>query len=403
VQVAQFIHRYPPALGGAEQWIARLSRGLTAQGDRVTVRTTTALDLSALWKKGHTETLPGDRIEQGILVKRFRPICRFPGRKYLLKPLSLLGEYGQLWFEPVNPIVPAMWRDVLSDPSPCDVVHVAAFPFGYIAACAERLAKRHKAPLVITPFLHLGTSQTARDYTPPALCRLLREANRVLVQTPTELEAVAQLGVERKRIVLQGLGVDPAECTGGHRQQARQRWGIPEEAIVVGHLANQSREKGTLDLLAAHQANPNFHLLLAGPLMPDFQRHWQASPLRPGLTQLGPLDDQEKKDFFAAIDLFAMPSLTDSFGLVFLEAWANGLPVIGYRAGGVADVIRHEKDGLLVDYDPANQGRLNEAMQRLVSNATLRTEYGQAGRDRLPIDFRWEEKIAIARETMRSI
>lgn len=401
MHVAQFIHRYPPALGGAEQWIARLSRGLSARGDQVTVRTTTALDLSALWRKGHAGTLPGDRIEEGILVKRFRPVCRFPGRKYLLKPLSLLGQYGQLWFEPVNPIVPGMWRDVEQDQTPCDVVHAAAFPFGWIMGCAERLAKRHRAPLVLTPFLHLGTAQTARAYTPRALCRVLREANRVLVQTPTEFEAVAQLGVERKRIVLQGLGVDPAECTGGDRQQARKRWGISEEAIVVGHLANQSREKGTLDLLAAHQASPNFHLLLAGPFMPAFQRHWEALPTQPGITQLGPLSDGDKKDFFAALDLFAMPSLTDSFGLVFLEAWANGLPVIGYRAGGVADVIHHEKDGLLVDYNPGNLTSLIEALQRLVGNPDLRTSYGHAGQERLPIDFRWEEKIEIAREVMR--
>src|SRR5947208_962267 len=70
-----------------------------------------------------------------------------------------------------------------------------------------------------------------------------------------------------------------------------------------------------------------------------------ASASRPGLSVL---DSQQKKDFFAAIDMFAMPSFSDSFGLVFLEAWANGIPNVAYRAGGVAGVIRHEVDGLLV-------------------------------------------------------
>ena len=52
MHVAQFIHRYPPALGGAEAWAERLSRHLIAEGHKVTVWTTTALDLSAFTRTG---------------------------------------------------------------------------------------------------------------------------------------------------------------------------------------------------------------------------------------------------------------------------------------------------------------------------------------------------------------
>ncbi len=45
-----------------------------------------------------------------------------------------------------------------------------------------------------------------------------------------------------------------------------------------------------------------------------------------------------------------MPSRTDSFGIVFLEAWANGLPVVAADAGGVPEVVRHEQTGLLVPF-----------------------------------------------------
>ena len=58
------------------------------------------------------------------------------------------------------------------------------------------------------------------------------------------------------------------------------------------------------------------------------------------MRRLGPLTDAEKRDFFAGIDLFALPSRSDSFGLVLLEAWANGVANVAYRAGGVADVIQ---------------------------------------------------------------
>ena len=49
MRVAHFIQRYPPALGGSESYFRRLSHYLTAQGDDVTVWTTTALDLPAFW------------------------------------------------------------------------------------------------------------------------------------------------------------------------------------------------------------------------------------------------------------------------------------------------------------------------------------------------------------------
>ena len=65
------------------------------------------------------------------------------------------------------------------------------------------------------------------------------------------------------------------------------------------------------------------------------------------MCRLGVLDDQQKRDFFAGLDVFALPSRSDSFGLVLLEAWANGLPNVAYRAGGPADIIRHDIDGLL--------------------------------------------------------
>src|SRR5207253_7431181 len=92
------------------------------------------------------------------------------------------------------------------------------------------------------------------------------------------------------------------------------------------------------------------HLVLAGPAMPNFERCWQAFEARcPAFAakfvrRLGPISDADKRDFFAAIDVFALPSRSDSFGLVLLEAWANGVANIAYRAGGIADVLRRDVD-----------------------------------------------------------
>src|SRR5205807_2886829 len=89
LRVAHFVQRYPPALGGSEAYFARLSRHLAAVGDRVTVFTTSALDLEAFWLP-HGRRLPaGVTREDGIEVRRYAPAWCFRGRRYLLKALSL--------------------------------------------------------------------------------------------------------------------------------------------------------------------------------------------------------------------------------------------------------------------------------------------------------------------------
>ena len=408
MHVAQFVHRYPPAVGGAEAWAERLSRYLVSQGDRVTVWTTTALDLPAFTRRGFRELPPGDSEQDGVTVRRFRPDFRWPGRRLLMKAASLVPiRSWQAMTQPWAPVSLRMWQQAARPPADLGVVHAIAFPYAAIIQSGLRLARRAGVPFVVTPFLHLGDPDDPRDpirraYTAPHLRQLLLAADRVLVQTPTEGDTVRRMGVRSDRIVLQGLGVDPAECTGGGRQATRARWGIGPGDIVVGHLANLSIEKGTPDLLAAvemaRQAGAPVRVVLAGPRMPSFERFWKWSGPADWITVLGAISDVEKRDFYAAIDLFALPSRSDSFGLVFLEAWANGVPAIGYRAGGVADVIRHERDGQLVRCGDLDG--LAGAIRRLAADAALRAEWGTAGRERLGREFRWADKLRVAREAL---
>jgi glycosyltransferase involved in cell wall biosynthesis len=171
--------------------------------------------------------------------------------------------------------------------------------------------------------------------------------------------------------------------------------------VVVGHLANNSAEKGTVDLLRAAallwDRGLAFRVVLAGPQMPNFVRFWQTFRHADRVCCLGQLDDCGRRDFFAGLDIFALPSRCDSFGLVLLEAWANGLPNVAYRAGGVADVIRHGADGLLTRCGdiPA----LAAALENLVTQPDLRRTLGRSGQKRTFTEFRWEEKLELVHAT----
>src|SRR5436305_491523 len=283
MRVAHFIQRYPPTLGGSEAYFQRLSRHLAVAGDAITVWTSTALDLEAFWSPRGRCLEPGEEVCDGVRVRRY-PLWRLRGRRYLLKPLSLIPHRGwQCLTLPCNPIAPAMWRDVGRTREPYDVVHASAFPYAFPVACGLRLARRLGVPFLLTPFLHLGDpadprDRTRRSYLSPALRSLLAAADQVFTQTPGERDAVVGLGVPPERVVLQGLGVDPAESTGGDRARVRAEWGVAEDEVVVGHLANASVEKGTVDLLRAAEVvwrrGRRFPVVLAGPEMPNFRRHW---------------------------------------------------------------------------------------------------------------------------------
>src|SRR5262249_39473929 len=213
---------------------------------------------------------------------------------------------------------------------------------------------------------------------------------RVFVQTCLERDAVLRFSVPHDRVVLQGLGVDPADCTGGDRGAARAAWGVGPVEVVVGHLANNSPEKGTVDLLRAAErawaAGHRFRVALAGPEMPAFRTFWDRFAHQDRVTRLGVLTEEQKRDFFAGIDVFALPSRSDSFGLVLLESWANAKPNLVYRAGGPAELVRDGLDGLHAK--SGDVAELAVQLARLVADCELRRPRRDKGPSPDPDDVR---------------
>jgi glycosyltransferase involved in cell wall biosynthesis len=410
MRVAHFVQRYPPALGGSEAYFARLSCYLAQQGDAVSVWTTTAIDLEAFWTTRGRCLRPCVRTEDGVEVRRYG-LWRLPYHTRVLKALSLIPHPPwQGLTVSCNPIARHMWLDAGRSRERFDVVHASAFPYGWPLACGLRLARRLRVPFLLTPFVHLGDPEDPRDrtrraYTSPAMMHLAHAAERIFVQTEGERLALLQRGIPPERLILQGMGLDREDCSGGEHSRVRKEWGFGPDDMVVGHLANNSREKGTVDLLRAAQAawrrGARFHVVLAGAAMPNFEAFWKHYQPAGHVRRLGVLDARQKRDFFAGIDVFALPSRSDSFGLVLLEAWANGAPVVGYRAGGIGWVIHDGSDGFLVRC--GDIAGLADALLRLELNPALRRQLGEVGRQRTQTEFQWEEKLALVRRIYQDV
>lgn len=399
MRIIHVTHRYPPAVGGAEAVFARLSRHLAGRGHQVSVHTTTALDLHAFWDSSGKQLPPGTSVEDAVTIHRHRLFHVPLVHRYLLKALSLIPlPRWQALTVPWNPIVPGMWRIR----EQADIVHATAFPYSWPLACARRLARLLGVPFLLTPFVHTGNADDPRDptrraYTSPALIDIARSADCIFVQTEGERRALLACAIPEDRLVMQGLGVDLPGCTGGDRAKARAAWEITDE-VAVGHLANNSRAKGTIDLIESARLlwseGRRVVLILAGPRMPDFNAYLSKLPKGLPLRILGKLDEEQKRDFFAGLDLFALPSRSDSFGLVIPEAWANGVPCVVYRAGGLPWVVRDGIDGVVVPC-----GDLASLARALTTDAETRKRMGEAGRGRMG-EFDWGRSLGVVEEVI---
>jgi glycosyltransferase involved in cell wall biosynthesis len=117
--------------------------------------------------------------------------------------------------------------------------------------------------------------------------------------------------------------------------------------------------------------------------LPSDDRRW--------ILLLGFVSEAERRDLLAACDLLALPSRTESFGLVFMEAWANHKPIIGARAGAIPAVVRDGEDGILVKF--GDVAALAGAIETLVRSPELRANMGAVGFAQVIDESVWFERV----------
>jgi glycosyltransferase involved in cell wall biosynthesis/GT2 family glycosyltransferase len=112
----------------------------------------------------------------------------------------------------------------------------------------------------------------------------------------------------------------------------------------------------------------------------EFRMLHRRADFRDRVIFAGEVSDEKLEAYLAQCDIFVAPSRYESFGLVFLEAMMFGKPVIGCRAGGMAEVIEEGVTGLLAE--PGDTTSLESALEVLLSDAGKREAFGKAGRER---------------------
>ncbi len=204
---------------------------------------------------------------------------------------------------------------------------------------------------------------------------------------------------------------DPARTPRG---LLRQRFGIGAETPLIGIVSRVMVWKGHLELVAAlalvRAAVPDARLVIVGQedLFAAQDGESYEAQVRAKITELG-LEDRvhwagwqgDMPQVMADLDILAMPSWEEPFGLVVTEAMAMQRPVVGFASGALPEIITNGEEGLLVPQK--NVAALAEALIALLRDPARRENMGRKGRARVLRDFTPQRQCAEVVEIYRRV
>ena len=353
-------------------------------------------------------------IADGLDRARWRPVCVLPERGQLgplleaadaevvVHPLAvlrraLLSPRGAALLARA---MAADWRTLgdLARERGASVVHANTSVVLASGAIARRAGAAH---LVHVREIYSGAASAAASALWPAMRRRLERADGLACIS----RAVARQfpGATNVRVLYDGLPRAPEQVD---RSEARRALGLAYNRFVVALIGRVSAWKGQ-DVLVRALAKPPLVAngavaLLAGDAIPggeEHERRIRALAGHLGLTErvemLGFRDDVGK--VLAAADALAVPSTRpEPLGLVALEGAAAGLPVVASAHGGVTEVVRHGRTGLLVP--PGDPGALAGALRLLADDPGRARRMGEAGRRDVAERFTLERMVSELQE-----
>lgn len=394
---------YWPFIGGAEAYLQRLSERLVEAGHSVTVLTTDAARAEYLLSPRGERVDKRSEIHNGVSILRF-PVRHLPFSPYSYQILRRSAmEISRLPIDVTSlplrwgrymPWVPSLemalgeWREKFH------LVHGVNLSYESLPLTALCHAEKIGAPFLFTPFLHVGERGRGPVYrycTMAHQLELFRRSTKIIVQTDRERDALVGIGIEGRKIEKVGMAVDLGEIQGGDGRRFKEKYNIDNP--LVAFIGRVSHDKGAVHLVEAMRQlwdrGREVDLVLAGPLMGRFARYYRSLPsnVQRRVRLLGPIR-REKRDLLDAAEMLVLPSRVDSFGLVFLEAWAYQKPVIGAAAGGIPEVVSEGSDGFLVPFGDVKG--LAHRIATLLDDRTLAQRMGEQGYRKVTRFYTWD-------------
>jgi glycogen synthase len=381
---------YPPLIeGGLARHVRKLAESLPQQDVEIHVLA-----------RGREED-PAEEERGGVTIHRVRE----PER-----PRDL-GEFVT-WIERMNADMLATGVEV-GDRVDFDLVHGHDW---LVASAGDHLAKRFRAPLVVT--IHAteyGRHQGWIDKHPQSYIHgverwMANRAESVITCSAYMREHVADVfGLEEERVAVIPNGIDPSELVPvDDLGSLRARFAARDEMLVllVGRLVYEKGFQLALEALPGlieRVGNVRFIVAGSGTAEEELRRQAHDLGLDPHGAFLGWIGDDVLHSLYRIADLTVVPSIYEPFGLVALEAMASGCPCLVADTGGLREVVPNEDVGLRFrSRDPDSLATMAE---RLLTDAELRDRLVAEASEHV-LSFDWadvaRQVAGVYRETQRA-
>jgi glycosyltransferase involved in cell wall biosynthesis len=381
VRIAELSTRYPPGPGGVERHVHEVATRLVGRGHSVTVLTS-ELYSEFPWRP-LDPGVPRRAVEEGVAVERL-PAWTLPSELHY-------------------PFVRGLPR-ALAEARP-ELLHAHTYGTHHTTV-ARRYHRRTGVPYVLTAHFHPIWSiqggwarHRLRGFYDRVLAgRTLSEAARVVVQTREEerLLRVVRRELPPVEIIPPGYTPPPA---GGLADDAAFATALALPGPFVLFVGRLASNKGLLELVDAFaplaRRDPEVSLVLVGEdggMRSAIEARVAGHGLADRVRLTGYLTDERLlRAAYREATVFVLPSEYEAFGLVLLEALAQGTAVIASRVGGIPEVLDGGDAGVLV---PPNDARsLGEALASLWEDPERRRALGRYGRDHVVPRYSWDRVV----------
>lgn len=372
---------YPPFIGGSQIHQHKLAKELASEH---------SLQVICHWNQHRTDWLMGTTLLQpkscdysyeGISVHQLG----FSRQEKALMAACLPFYYPFMNFA-VQPIAKVLAHYIDPFAQKADLIHNVRIGREGLTYATHQLARRYSIPFVLTPVHHpRWQGWRYRVYT-----ELYRQADALIVLTSVERQILIDLGVTPDRIHITGIGPILAESSDAGKFREKYQISGPMVLFLGQHYAYKGFRQVLESAPLVWQRFPEVEFVFIGPAVRQSEQAFSAFQDR-RIHRLGTVDLQGKTDALAACDLLCVPSMQESFGGVFTEAWAFKKPVIGGRIPAVAEVISQGKDGLLVNQTPAE---IANAIISLLDRPDLANTMGGNGYRKVQEQYSWPKLAA---------
>ena len=232
--------------------------------------------------------------------------------------------------------------------------------------------------------------------------RVLDDADFVICVGQSEMDK-AKKQLSHDRIAYLPNGVDCAKFATGDGATFRAKHGIPSGAFLALNISRIDAQKNQMLALESfaklRTQQPNSFLILIGPeTQPDYAKKLrdfivannlaERVKILPGMRN----DNPELIQAFHACDVFVLPSMHEPFGIVVLEAWSSGKPVIASRVGGLQALVRDGETGFFIDPNTSDAAaNLAAKLNHFATNPELKNKIGDAGLREAKSKYDWTQ------------